>query len=460
MSRFESTPTNALLLSRHLRANVEQALADTRVVVVLGARQVGKSTLVQQIAAGEPDRRFITLDNAAWRRRAIEDPTGFIADLRTPAVIDEVQRAPDLLLAIKQSVDEDQRPGRYLLTGSANILTAPTIADALTGRAEYLWLWPLSQAEMHGTSSELLRGLFAGAPPDIIDAPTGRRAHAPMLIAGGFPEARRRSTARRAAFFRSYLATVLERDLSTIARVHDRANIGRLLDAIAATSGSPLNLSRLSRDLGVAANTVRAHVDLLETLFLVKRLPAWHSNMLSRLARVPKLHVLDSGLLAYLLSADEERVCTDDVVAGTLVETFVAMEIVRLASVELDPPRMFHFRDREGREVDLVLERRDGSVVGIEAKASATVGGDDFRGLRLMRERLGERFAFGALFYTGSETVAFGDRLAAIPLEGLWTSPSASASSAAAQFLAFADSAHASSGPGGRTWTRGQLHER
>jgi uncharacterized protein len=412
------------LLERGLRASIEQALADTRVVVVLGARQVGKSTLVREIASGESGRRFITLDNAARRRRALEDPTGFVADLRTPVVIDEVQRAPDLLLAIKQSVDEDQRPGRYLLTGSANILTASTIADALTGRAEYLRLWPLSQAELHGASSRLLAALFAGTAPDLAEAPTGRRAHAQMLVAGGFPEARRRSPARRAAFFQSYLATVLERDLSTIARVHDRANVGRLLEAIAATTGSPLNLSRLSRDLGIAVNTTRAHIDLLETLFLVHRLPAWHSSLLTRLARVPKLHVLDSGLLAYLLSADEERACTDDAVAGALVETFVAMEIVRLASVEPDPPRMFHFRDRDGREVDLVLERRDGSVVGIEAKASATVGRDDFRGLRLMQERLGERFAFGAVFYTGPETVAFGDRLAAVPLEGLWASPS------------------------------------
>jgi predicted AAA+ superfamily ATPase len=202
--------------------------------------------------------------------------------------------------------------------------------------------------------------------------------------------------------------------------VHDRANVRRLLDAIAATSGSPLNLNRLSRDLGVGANTVRAHVDLLETLFLVHRLPAWHSSVLGRLARAPKLHVLDSALLAYLLSASEGRVGVDDRVAGALVETFVVMELVRQASADPDPPRMFHFRDRDGREVDLVLERRDGSVVGIEAKASATAGRDDFRGLRHLRERLGERFAYGALVYTGRDTVPFGERLAAVPLQGLW----------------------------------------
>ena len=241
-----------------------------------------------------------------------------------------------------------------------------------------------------------------------------------MLTAGGFPEARRRAGARRVRFFDSYLDTVLERDLQTIARVHDRANVRRLLGAVAAVSGSALNLDGLARDLGIAANTVRAHLDLLETLFLVHRLPAWHSNLLSRLVKAPKLHVVDSGLLAYLLSANAERVCTDGQIAGAVIETFVVMEVVRQASVDPDPPRAYHFRDRDGHEVDMVLERRDGTIVGIEAKASATAGREDFHGLRLLRERLGERFAFGALLYTGPATVPFGDRLAAIPLQGLW----------------------------------------
>lgn len=389
--------------------------------MLLGARQVGKSTLVAQIAAGEPTRLVITLDDEARRRGAIEDPTGFVADLDTPVAIDEVQRAPGLLLAIKQSVDTDQRPGRYLLTGSANILTTPTIADALTGRAEYLRLWPFSQAELRGAPPGLIAALFAGRAPQVLDAPSGRRAHAPMLVAGGFPEARRRSPDRRVPFFASYLDTVLDRDLGSIARVHDRANVRRLLDALAATTGSTLNLDGFSRDLGIAANTVRAYVDLLETLFLIYRLPAWHSNLLSRLVKAPKLHIVDSGLLAYLLSANAERVWSDPQTAGALIETFVVMEIVRQLSVDPDPPRAFHFRDRHGHEVDMVLERRDGAVVGIEAKAAATAEPSDFHGLRLMRERLGERFAFGALLYTGPATVPFGDRLAAVPLQGLWT---------------------------------------
>lgn len=266
----------------------------------------------------------------------------------------------------------------------------------------------------------LIGALFAGRAPHVARAASGRRAHAEMLVAGGFPEARRRSPDRRVPFFDSYLDTVLDRDLRSIARVHDRANVRRLLTAVAATTGSALNLNDFSRDLGIASNTVRAYVDLLETLFLVYRLPAWHSNLLSRLSKAPKLHIVDSGLLAYLLSANAERVWSDPRIAGALIETFVVMELVRQSSVDPDPPRAFHFRDRHGHEVDMVLERRDGTVVGIEAKAAATAGRSDFHGLRLMRERLGERFAFGALLYTGPATVPFGDRLAAIPLQALW----------------------------------------
>jgi uncharacterized protein len=413
-------PRATALLPRHVAANVRIALKDTRVVVVLGARQVGKSTLVEQIAKDQPGRRFVSLDDELTRRGALDDPTGFIADLETPVVIDEVQRAPDLLLAIKRSVDIDQRPGRFLLTGSANLLTAPTISDALTGRTEYLYLWPFSQAELREAPPRFISSLFAGKPPRISSAETGRHPYAELLVAGGFPEALRRSGARRGRFFNTYLNSVLNRDLSTIARVHDVANVRRLLGAIAATTGSPIKFEGLSRDLDVATNTIRAHMDLLETLFLVHRLPAWHSNLLSRLAKAPKLHVVDSGLLAHLLRADAKRVSDDGAVAGRLMETFAVMEVVRQAAIDDDPPDMFHMRDREGHEVDLVLERRDGTLVGIEVKAASTLSARDFRGLRLMRDRLGDRFAFGVVLCTGERFVPFGDRLAAVPLRALW----------------------------------------
>jgi len=416
-ARPRSTVT---LIPRHLAEHVRAALTDTRVVVVLGARQVGKSTLVEQVAHDEPSRPLVSLDDDVTLRGALDDPTGFIADLTTPVVIDEVQRAPDLLLAIKRSVDIDQRPGRFLLTGSANLLTAPTIADALTGRTEYLRLWPLSQAELRSQPPRLIGSLFSGEAPRIYDAESGRGAYVDMLVAGGFPEAMRRADHRRASFFDSYLDTVLERDLATIARVHDWVNARKLLTAVAAMTGSVVKLDSLSRDLGISSNTVGTYLSLLEMLFLVHRLPAWHSNRLNRLVKAPKVHVVDSGLLAHLLDANGERVLADGAIAGAMVETFAVMEIVRQAAVGPDAPLLYHFRDRDRHEVDLVLERRDGSIVGVEIKAAASAGPHDFRGLRLLRDRLGDRFKFGAVLYTGPATVPFGDRLAAVPLSGLW----------------------------------------
>jgi len=410
----------SVVLDRYLRHDVVEALEDTRVVVVLGARQVGKSTLVEGIARQEWSATILSLDDQASREAAQADPTGFIADLDTPVVIDEVQRAPDVLLAIKRRVDGDRRPGQFLLTGSANVLTAPRIADALTGRAEYYRLWPFTQGELRGVRETFIQTLFDGAVPGVSGAPVGRRPLAPMLTAGGYPEARLRTGRRRVHFFESYLDTIMQRDLSSIARVHDQANVRRLLQALAATSGSLLNYNGLSADLGVPASTLRSHTDLLETLFLIRRLAPWHHNLLSRVVKTPKVHIADSGLLAHLIGANEARVQRDGAAAGMLLETFVAMELLRQAEWQHEPVRLFHYRDRDGGEVDVILERRDGTAIGIEVKAAASIGSADFRGLRRVRDVLGDAFKAGVVLYTGATTLPFGDRLAAVPVEGLW----------------------------------------
>jgi len=409
-----------MALGRHLRPRVLEALADTRVVAVLGARQVGKSTLVQSIAAGEHPSALLTLDDQATRNAALNDPTGFVAGLRTPVVLDEVQRAPEVLLAIKTRVDRDPAPGQFLLTGSANLLTAPAIADALTGRAEYLSLAPFTQGELRATRERFIDELFVGRWPDVTRAGIGRGAYAELVAAGGYPEAVTRTPARRTRFFESYVDALMQRDLSTIARVHDQSNVRRLLSALAATSASLLNFDSLGRDLAISANTLRAHTALLETLFLVTTLEPWSHNLLTRVIKTPKAYVNDTGLLCFLIGADAERLADDGAVAGMVFETFVAMEVQRQAAWQDDPPRLFHYRDRDGREVDLVLERRNGTVVGIEVKAAASVSANDFRGLRHLRDKLGERFKTGVVLYTGESTVPFEDRLAAVPLSGLW----------------------------------------
>jgi predicted AAA+ superfamily ATPase len=408
-------------LDRHLRPDVVEALDDTRVVVVLGARQVGKSTLVERIATDDRPAAVLTLDDRATRQAAEDDPAGFVADLTTPIVIDEVQRAPDLLLAIKQRVDADRRPGQFLLTGSANILTAPKIADALTGRAEYYRLWPFTQGELRGVRETFIESLFAGAFPKITGSPVGRKAHAPMLIAGGYPEAQLRTGRRRARFFESYLDTIIQRDLSSIARVHEQTNVRRLLDALASISSSLMNYDGLSRDLGIPASTLRPHADLLETLFLIRRVRPWHHNLMSRTIKTPKVYVTDSGLLAHLLGADEARLDHDSSVTGMLFETFVVMELLRQSEWQRIAVSQYHYRDKDGREIEVVLERRDGTAIGIEVKAAASVNASDFRGLRRVRDVLGDRFKAGAVLYTGANTLPFGNRLAAVPLAALWT---------------------------------------
>lgn len=409
------------MIERRLRPLVLEALDDTRVVVVLGARQVGKSTLVEQIATSDRPAMLLTLDDQATRQAAMDDPTGFVAGLAPPVVIDEVQRASDLLLAIKMRVDRHQEPGQFLLTGSANILTAPRIADALTGRAEYLRLTPFSQGELLGTPETFVPMLFHSRWPQITSSDVGRAAFAERMATGGYPTASGRSAARRERFFSSYIDTIIDRDLSTIAQVQDSANVRNLLSALAATSASLLNVDGLARDLGLASNTVRAHAALLETLFLTQRAPAWSSNLLSRVVKAPKAYVADTGLLCHLIGADEQRLTEDGAVAGPVFETFVATEVARQITWQDNAPRQYHYRDRDGREVDIVLERRDGTVVAIEVKSAASASPSDFRGLRHLRDRLGDRFKAGVLLYTGPSTVPFGDRLAAVPLRGLWS---------------------------------------
>lgn len=410
-----------LPIERHARARVEEALGDTRVVTVLGARQVGKSTLVEAIVQARGGIALRTFDDQATRDTARADPAGFVAGLSTPAAIDEVQRVPDVLLAIKQRVDRDQTPGQFLLTGSANLLTAPRIADALTGRAEYVRLHPFTQGELRGKRETFIPTLFAGGFPQLHDQPIGRTAYAPIIVAGGYPESLRRASERRVRFFESYLTTSMERDLRSIASLSDGANARRLLNAIAAVSASELNFQALSRDLGLANNTLRSYADLLETLFLITRIPPWSGNLFTRAIKAPKAYISDPGLLSYLTGINEPRVEADLQLGGMLFETFAANELLRQADAQDDPVQIHHYRDRDQREVDLIIERRDGSIIAIEFKAAASINRTDARGLKYLRDKLGSRFAAGALLYTGATTLPVSDRIAALPLTALWT---------------------------------------
>lgn len=410
------------LVVRHAQRAVETALTDTRVVVVLGARQVGKSTLLEEVVAVEgAGRDLITLDSQPVRAAAIADPAGFIAAIDTPVAIDEIQRVPELMTEIKLTVDRDQRPGQFLITGSANLLEMRQVKESLAGRAEYLRLHPFSQGELVGRRESFIPALIMGSFPAVKDAPVGRRAYAEMLARGGYPEAQERRTARLPRFFESYVEGILERDLAGLSDIADPAGLARLLQAIGATSAAELNIDRLSNSLQTPASTIRRHLELLEMLFLIRRVPAWSTNLLARSIKRPKVHVADTGLMAYLVGADERRIETDLDLGGMFFETFVAMELHRQISWLEDRPQLFHFRDRDQREVDVVIEHRDGSVSAVEVKAAASVYERDFRGLNHLKTKLGTSFKAGALLYTGADTVAFGNRIAAVPLSGLWS---------------------------------------
>ena len=406
---------------RSLAATALDAMASARVVALLGPRQAGKSTLARKLAAEPLRAEYLTLDDEDVRSLALGDPRGFVAGLGRCTVIDEIQRAPDLLLAIKARVDLDDTPGQFLVTGSANLRRIPTVGDALPGRVDYLTLWPFTQGEIARRRETFLDWMLRGAAPAVRDAPVGRAAYADRLLAGGFPEALRRAGPARARFFDGYVSSIVERDVPDTARVHDPLAVGTLLRLVAARSGGLARFDALARDVGLDGKTARAYVDVLERLFLVRVRRPWHVNLGQRQVKAPKLYVSDTGLLAGLVGADARRVAEDDAFAGALFETFVTTELERQAAWAEEALTFWHLRDGE-REVDVIVERPSGELAGIEVKASATVRAQDFRGLVHLRDRVGDRLAAGVVVYAGAHTLPFGDRLWAVPLQGLWSS--------------------------------------
>lgn len=407
------------LIARGMAEVVVEAMASARAVALLGPRQAGKSTLARVLAGGALPAEYLTLDDEPVRSAAQADPEGFVAALGRRTVIDEVQRTPELLLAIKSRVDRDRSPGQFLLTGSANLRRIPTVSDALPGRVDYLTLWPLTQGEIAGRREDVLSRLFNGDVPMITDVPAGRQEYAQVLLAGGFPDARTRSGPARVRFFDSYVSSIVDRDVADAARVHDPASVGTLLRLVAARSGSLARYEALGRDAGLDGKTAKGHLDVLERLFLIRIRRPWHVNLGQRQVKAPKLYISDPGLLAGLIGADERRLGDDGGFAGALMETFVATELERQASWSDQPLSFWHYRE-DAREVDTIVEHPSGEIVGVEVKASATVRARDFNGLAHVRDRVGARLRAGIVVYAGQRTLPFGDRLWALPLPGLW----------------------------------------
>ncbi|MGA3370163.1 MAG: ATP-binding protein [Terracidiphilus sp.] len=406
------------LIKRFAAAPIDTALADTPVVMLIGPRQCGKTTLVQQFTG--KGYAYVTLDDDTVLGAARGDPAGFVRGFDR-AAIDEVQRAPELLRAIKLSVDSDRRAGRFILTGSANILTLPQVSESLAGRMQIVTLMPISRAEIAGKRPAFLTAAFAGklAKPGY-SILGGDLVHA--VLVGGYPEMLHRENARRRqAWARDYVKAIVQRDVRDIAEVERLDQLPRLLQALAHHSGQLANFTQIGGQLGIDDKTTRRYTGILEQLFLVHRLSPWSHNQLKRLVKTPKLHLLDSGLLAALLGLTAEQVAKDRSTLGAPLETFVFAEVMKQISWSDESYSLSHYRDKDQDEVDILVEDQRGALVAIEAKASATVYPGDFKGIRKVAKTCGENLKLGVVLYDGTQVVPFGDRLFAAPISCLWS---------------------------------------
>jgi predicted AAA+ superfamily ATPase len=405
------------LYPRQIEARITQAMSDTPVVLVAGPRQAGKTTLVRQRSGSEA--RYLTLDDELTLMSARADPVGLIRSLDR-AVIDEIQRAPSLLLAIKKSVDEDRRPGRFLLTGSANLLALPTVADSLAGRMETLLLLPLSQSEIEGQSANWLDSVFSGRIPqsgvnaigsDLVD----------RVLCGGYPEAMSRATPRRRnAWARQYIDALIQRDVRDVSGIEKLDQLPRFLRALAQTAGQMCNYSQLGGQVGLDSKTAAKYVGVLEQMYLLRRVDVWARNRLHRVVKTPKLQFIDSGLLATLIGLTAQEVQQDRTRFGNVLESFVYGELLKATATAEGEYALMYYRDADKVEVDVVIENAAGQLIGVEVKASATVKPSDLKGLRKWSGLAGDQFKMGILLYDGDQTMPLGDNMWAAPLATLW----------------------------------------
>lgn len=410
------------LFPRFVQPRLAEALEDARVVYVTGPRQAGKTTIARQVAAAL-EAEYQTLDDRTVREFALAEPEEFL-ERDGLLVVDEVQRGgDDLLLALKARVDRDPTPGQYLLTGSTRFLTVPTMSESLAGRVELVDLWPLAQSEIERKHGGLVDGLF-GSTRSVRSAslpPVSRAEVFERVCRGGFPEPVGRSSRSRGRWFDAYARTLTGRDVGELANIQRVQDLPALVRLLAARTATAINLSSLAADAGIPRTTLAGYMPLLEDVFLMFRLPAWSRNLTSKGVKQPKLHFTDTGLAAHLVGTSPSALARPQApMAGALLESFVASELARLCTWSNVEPKMHHFRDRAGSEVDLILEARDGRIVAVEVKAGRSVGRGDTKALAAMRDRLGDEFVNGVVLGCFERAQPLGDRLTALPLSALW----------------------------------------
>lgn len=409
-----------MIRQRNLRHAVATALADTPVVLVNGARQTGKTTLVREIARRRK-AQFATLDDHATLDGALNDPAGFVAGLGDFAVIDEVQNAPNLFRAIKASVDRDRRPGRFLLTGSANVLVLPRLGDSLAGRMEILTLHPFAQDELTGRRGGFIDAAFGGRMPARTTGAMDRGKAARRVFQGGYPEVLGRTEAtRRSAWYRAYITSIMQRDVRDISNIADLTAMPRLLTQLALRSSGLMNLADIGRGIDAPHSTLRRYMALLEATFLYTPLTPWTANKSKRLVKAAKIHLADSGFAAHLAGIGSPAELMKSPAFGPLLESFVVNEVRKLTGWSHTVVTTHHYRTEQGREVDLVLEDPRGRVVGIEVKASGSIGHADLAGIKDLRETSRDRWVRGIVLHLGTGVTAFARDLHAVPLSALW----------------------------------------
>lgn len=405
---------------RHAEAHLREAMEYSPVTLVQGPRQCGKTTLAQAVCqpAGYD---YISFDDEVMRRAVEADPTGFVNGLPERVILDEVQRVPRLFSAIKLAVDRNRQAGRFVLTGSVKVLQTK-ITDSLAGRMDIIRLHPLAQTELGGVSPGFLDALFSAD----FKMRQGEPAGAPLLsriVAGGYPVALQHADEqRRGAWYSDYIETLTQRDAPDLAAIRSPEILSRLLTLAAAQTAQLLNVNKLASSFQLSRNAIQDYLALLAKMFLLEQTPAWHSSRLKRLVKTPKLHIGDTGVACALMKLNSPALAHDGPLLGHVLETFVFQELRRQASGDRQPHDFFHFREKDGAEVDIVIQRGATALAGVEVKAAATVNDADLRGLRKLKAATGERFAAGALLYNGDHCLSFGPGIYAVPLSALWES--------------------------------------
>ncbi|MGL5863576.1 MAG: ATP-binding protein [Phycicoccus sp.] len=415
---------NLPYVPRHAAEAVAEALQDTRVVTINGARQVGKSTLVKAVLRGRPGAIERRLDVATERQAARADPTRFVRHDHLMA-IDEIQRSPELILSIKAAVDEDPRPGRFLLTGSARLLGLRKLPDALVGRMETIELWPFSQGEIERRRERFVDSAFADDWARALEfgsraGTESRKDYVDRCLRGGFPEALLRGEGRRAKFFDNYVDDLIDRDVAQLAEIERRTELRRLLRLLAGSMAQPLSVERIASEVGLPATTAERYITLLEEVFLLKRIDGWSSAATGRAVRMRKVLFVDSGLAANLSGLTSSKLGRHESLVGPLLENFVLGELARQLTWSATRATLFHFRTKDHVEVDAVLEAADGRIVAVEVKAAESVHARDFSGIRHLHARLGDRLHLGLVLHAGTTTASFGERMVAAPVDLLW----------------------------------------